>query len=385
MRRDADPTPLRPRHRLLPVPRGRGRRRLRDPGRPGPRRPHRAGALPVLRGRRDHPADEGPTVVRAPRRREALRGPHARPTGIELAERISGDTAVGHTLAYVLAVEDAARHRGRPSRTRLSAPCCSSSSACTTTSTTWAPLANDVGYGIANAHAQRLREHLLRHNKATHRAPAAARGDHRRRRPHRARPRPRPGRRTAGEVAEIVAITLGHTIVRRPVHRDGRAHHRAGGAHRAPSATSPAPPASTSTPAATTRSSTSGRLSRRCSRRPATCWRASRCGPREVAAVGRPDRGPERPDRPGRGQRRPLTLTPPTSGHAPGSESSRRGGGRWSTASSSTDSGRLARVKVVDPSFFNWPALPVALTDTIVPDFPLANKSFNQSYAGNDL
>ena len=48
-------------------------------------------------------------------------------------------------------------------------------------------------------------------------------------------------------------------------------------------------------------------------------------------------------------------------------------------------SGRLSRVKVVDPSFFNWPALPVALADTIVPDFPLANKSFNQSYAGNDL
>jgi Ni,Fe-hydrogenase III large subunit len=49
------------------------------------------------------------------------------------------------------------------------------------------------------------------------------------------------------------------------------------------------------------------------------------------------------------------------------------------------ESGSLARVKVVDPSFFNWPALPVALADTIVPDFPLANKSFNQSYAGNDL
>lgn len=47
--------------------------------------------------------------------------------------------------------------------------------------------------------------------------------------------------------------------------------------------------------------------------------------------------------------------------------------------------GRLTRVKVVDPSFFNWPALPVALTDTIVPDFPLANKSFNLSCAGNDL
>ncbi|REM97300.1 formate hydrogenase, partial [Mycobacterium tuberculosis] len=47
--------------------------------------------------------------------------------------------------------------------------------------------------------------------------------------------------------------------------------------------------------------------------------------------------------------------------------------------------GRITRAKVVDPSWFNWPALPVAMADTIVPDFPLANKSFNQSYAGNDL
>ena len=46
---------------------------------------------------------------------------------------------------------------------------------------------------------------------------------------------------------------------------------------------------------------------------------------------------------------------------------------------------RITRAKIVDPSWFNWPALPVAMADTIVPDFPLANKSFNQSYAGNDL
>jgi Ni,Fe-hydrogenase III large subunit/Ni,Fe-hydrogenase III component G len=47
--------------------------------------------------------------------------------------------------------------------------------------------------------------------------------------------------------------------------------------------------------------------------------------------------------------------------------------------------GRISRVKVVDPSFLNWPALSVSLADTIVPDFPLVNKSFNLSYAGNDL
>lgn len=47
--------------------------------------------------------------------------------------------------------------------------------------------------------------------------------------------------------------------------------------------------------------------------------------------------------------------------------------------------GRLQRVKVVDPSFWNWPALSFAVLKNIVPDFPLCNKSFNQSYSGNDL
>jgi Ni,Fe-hydrogenase III large subunit/Ni,Fe-hydrogenase III component G len=47
--------------------------------------------------------------------------------------------------------------------------------------------------------------------------------------------------------------------------------------------------------------------------------------------------------------------------------------------------GNLYRVKVKDPSFANWPALSFAVLKNIVPDFPLCNKSFNQSYSGNDL
>lgn len=47
--------------------------------------------------------------------------------------------------------------------------------------------------------------------------------------------------------------------------------------------------------------------------------------------------------------------------------------------------GRMYRVKVKDPSFVNWPALSFAMLKNIVPDFPLCNKSFNQSYSGNDL
>ena len=47
--------------------------------------------------------------------------------------------------------------------------------------------------------------------------------------------------------------------------------------------------------------------------------------------------------------------------------------------------GRLHRVKIMDPSFLNWRPLSYALLKNIVPDFPLCNKSFNQSYSGNDL
>lgn len=43
------------------------------------------------------------------------------------------------------------------------------------------------------------------------------------------------------------------------------------------------------------------------------------------------------------------------------------------------------RYKVRTPSFCNWPGLISAVNGNIVPDFPLINKSFNLSYAGNDL
>jgi Ni,Fe-hydrogenase III large subunit len=46
--------------------------------------------------------------------------------------------------------------------------------------------------------------------------------------------------------------------------------------------------------------------------------------------------------------------------------------------------GDLARVKVTDPSFLNWPALVHAVPGNIIPDFPVINKSFNLSYSGND-
>jgi len=49
------------------------------------------------------------------------------------------------------------------------------------------------------------------------------------------------------------------------------------------------------------------------------------------------------------------------------------------------ENGDIHRCKVRDPSFVNWPAIQWAVPGNIIPDFPLINKSFNLSYAGNDL
>ncbi|HXH85850.1 MAG TPA: nickel-dependent hydrogenase large subunit, partial [Nitrospira sp.] len=49
------------------------------------------------------------------------------------------------------------------------------------------------------------------------------------------------------------------------------------------------------------------------------------------------------------------------------------------------EAGQIHRCKVRDPSFVNWPAIQWAVLGNIIPDFPLINKSFNLSYAGNDL
>jgi len=51
----------------------------------------------------------------------------------------------------------------------------------------------------------------------------------------------------------------------------------------------------------------------------------------------------------------------------------------WHTAITGPD-GTLARYKVVDPSFHNWPGLMRALRDEAISDFPLCNKSSSLSY-----
>lgn len=47
--------------------------------------------------------------------------------------------------------------------------------------------------------------------------------------------------------------------------------------------------------------------------------------------------------------------------------------------------GGINRCMVRDPSSVNWLSIEQAIKGNIVPDFPLCNKSFNQSYSGHDL
>jgi Ni,Fe-hydrogenase III large subunit len=47
--------------------------------------------------------------------------------------------------------------------------------------------------------------------------------------------------------------------------------------------------------------------------------------------------------------------------------------------------GKMEGYKVVDPSFFNWMGLAMAMRNQQISDFPLCNKSFNLSYCGHDL
>ena len=84
--------------------------------------------------------------------------------GIALAERISGDTAVGHALAYATAVEQA-RGIAVSERARVTRALLLELERIHNHVADLGAIVNDVGFGIVNVHAQRLRETLLRHHE----------------------------------------------------------------------------------------------------------------------------------------------------------------------------------------------------------------------------
>ncbi len=313
------------------------------------------------------------------------------PDGLPLAERISGDTAVGHALAYCRAVEDALHLQIPVEARRMRAVLLELERLYNHIGDIGA-LCNDVGHSVLNAHALRIKETLLRLNKDTtgHRLlrggilPGGAA----------LRQVPDPDQLAAigADIREILALALGNSLVAERftgtavlttgqardlgtlgyvarasgVSVDARRDHPTGvltddGLHLSDLLTVP--------------THTGGDVLARFQQRAAEIDASLAVLDTLVRTVT------------------PGTITNwPTLDRTPCAGPVTSGVGiveGWrGTIVHRVEIGpdqRLTRVKVVDPSFFNWPALPVALAGTIVPDFPLVNKSFNLSYAGNDL
>ncbi|MET8761905.1 NADH-quinone oxidoreductase subunit C [Lentzea sp. NPDC004782] len=299
--------------------------------------------------------------------------------GVELAERISGDTSVGHTLAYCLAVEDAHRWPVPEDAQRIRAILLELERLYNHITDIGA-LCNDVAYGVLNAHAQRVRERLLRLNDTVtgHRLLRGA--VHPGGATITALPDPRELAAIGADAAEIVALALSNTVVAdrftgtAPLSRDQAADLGTLGV--VARASGLAVDARHDHPflcaefSRTVHSRTDGDVLSR------FLVRAEEMATSIAMITSLADMLGGRTGATG-----PAVTS--TGGSGVGIVEGWRG-----TIVHRVEldgDGRLSRVKVVDPSFFNWPALPVALADTIVPDFPLTNKSFNLSYAGNDL
>jgi Ni,Fe-hydrogenase III large subunit len=298
---------------------------------------------------------------------------------LPLAERISGDTAVGHALAFCLAVEDALDVRVDPDTARTRATLLELERLHNHVADIGA-LCNDVAYGIAHAHATRIRERLLRLNAATtgHRLlrggvlPGGAAIER--------VPDPAEVAAVAADLAEVVDLALHHSVIRERftgtavLTRDQAADlgtvgyvARAAGL---PYDARVAHPCHDPDTGPTVAVRDGGDVLAR--------FRV-RADEAQVSAAIIADLLPTLPaTRVGAG-------LPDTSLHRSGVGIVEGWRGTIVHRVEIDPGGRISRLKIVDPSFLNWPALPVAMADTIVPDFPLANKSFNLSYAGNDL
>jgi Ni,Fe-hydrogenase III large subunit/Ni,Fe-hydrogenase III component G len=304
---------------------------------------------------------------------------------VSLAERISGDTSVAHSLAHTLAVEDALGI-AVPDSVQLQRALLVELERLYNHVADLGALTNDVGFSLANAHAGRIREQLMRLNATVtgHRLlrdaikPGSTRVQ--------SLPDPDGLRRIAADVAELARLTLANSVVhdrfastavlsksqaeeigclgyvaRASGHDvDARIQH--------PFIELPI------TPAVATGGDVLARY---------TIRRDEYAASTELACHLIALLDGQAIDHTSPGIRR-QSLAGETRTSGVGIVEGWRGTIVHRIEVDPT--GTITRAKIVDPSWFNWPALPVALAgDTIVPDFPLANKSFNLSYAGNDL
>ncbi|WP_211261562.1 NADH-quinone oxidoreductase subunit C [Pseudonocardia acaciae] len=301
--------------------------------------------------------------------------------GVELAERVSGDTSVGHTVAFCQAVEDALGWRVPADAARLRGVLLELERLYNHVADIGA-LCNDVGHGVLNSHAQRIRERLLRVNDAVtgHRLlrgavrPGGAEVE--------SLPDPSELSAIGADIAEIVALALDNTVVvdrftGTAVLTTAQAADlgtlgyiaRASGLavdarHDHPALPDPVPRVH--------HTRTDGDVLSRFTVRAEEIAASVELITALVATLDGRLGAAAAPPEPPPAERSGVGITEGWRGTIVH---------RVELAADDTPT----RVKIVDPSFFNWPALPVALADTIVPDFPLTNKSFNLSYPGNDL
>jgi Ni,Fe-hydrogenase III large subunit/Ni,Fe-hydrogenase III component G len=300
--------------------------------------------------------------------------------GVPLAERISGDTGVGHCLAYCLAVENALGVSA-PIEAKLIRVALLELERLHNHIADIGAICNDVAYGIAHAHTQRLRERLLRLNAETtkHRLlrggifPGGAQIH--------AVPSHTAVTAIASEAAEISDLALRHSVVRerftgtavltRQQASDiGTLGYIARASGLAIDARRDHPFIDVGSHLAIPTQTTGDVLAR---------FR-QRAEEIQISAAILADLLPTL-----RSGRQGTPVIPTAGAYRAGVGITEGWRGTIVHRVEVNPHGQLSRVKVVDPSFFNWPALPIALADTIVPDFPLTNKSFNLSYAGNDL
>ena len=308
---------------------------------------------------------------------------------IQFAESISGDTSAAHALAHSLAVEDAIGITMPEPAQQLRAMILELERLYNHAADLGA-LANDVGFSLANSHAQRIREELLRINKAStgHRLLRGAISVG----VVELLALPDPGHlaHLAEDLAEVARLILANTVIRErftgtAVLSSTQAHDLGclGYVARASGLATDARLDHPSTKLAITPMTNSGGdvLARFAIRRDEFAASTQLAIQLINAAELRAFRVAPAQTTPGE----PASAQP-----APGAVRTGVGiveGWRGTIVHrvEVDQDGQISRAKIVDPSWFNWPALPVSLAGTIVPDFPVINKSFNLSYAGNDL
>ena len=303
--------------------------------------------------------------------------------GVELAERVSGDTTIGHSLAFCQALE-AAAGIAVPERARWLRVILLEMERLYNHVADFGMIANDTGYAVGHSHCFRIREGLLRLNKRLtgnrllrggvvpggvgHDLPAGL---------------DLPGELQAAlrDFDEIVGLALENTLVvdrlegtGRLAARTARDHGVLGYVARASGIDADVrrdhPFAAYRELAVRVPVLESGDVRARTLVRVEEARESVRLIREAVIRM------------PSGAVATPLGPLPPFAPAFGIVEGWRGAIVHWVMADGA---GRLHRVKIMDPSFLNWRPLSYALLKNIVPDFPLCNKSFNQSYSGNDL